>query len=235
MYYLQSRYYDPVVCRFINADSALYGTLQGYNLFLYCENNPVTRVDYNGDMWQFVPALDPRNMLYGEGGSNGLFGCHLGYNYSGSYDSSAYGTYVIKTNTAYADARLGGYYFSGGGYIGGFTGQYATGGTVSVTDSMANRVIKYGKEVKLSSQISIESAVDAWNDFLGPNQNSYNYFTGSNQADRIFSADGFRSIRFGNHEIKSMGTPKAHFHYEIWSYDRINNIVYVKNILQRLK
>lgn len=139
MYYLQSRYYDPVVCRFINADSALYGTLQGYNLFLYCENNPVTRVDYNGDMWQFVPALDPRNMLYGEGGSNGLFGCHLGYNYSGSYDSSAYGTYVIKTNTAYADARLGGYYFSGGGYIGGFTGQYATGGTVSVTDSMAVR------------------------------------------------------------------------------------------------
>ena len=40
-YYLRSRYYDPAICRFINADNAISGTgesLQGYNLFSYCFN-----------------------------------------------------------------------------------------------------------------------------------------------------------------------------------------------------
>ena len=51
-YYLQSRYYDPVVGRFLNADDAAYlgvsGTILGWNLFGYCENNSVTLADYNG-------------------------------------------------------------------------------------------------------------------------------------------------------------------------------------------
>lgn len=52
MYYLQSRYYDPEICRFINADSTDYlgatGTLLSYNLFAYCENEPVDFVDEKG-------------------------------------------------------------------------------------------------------------------------------------------------------------------------------------------
>ena len=43
LYYLNSRYYDPVVGRFINADSYV-STGQGfvgYNMFAYCNNNPV--------------------------------------------------------------------------------------------------------------------------------------------------------------------------------------------------
>ena len=46
-YYLQSRYYDALVRRFINAD-ALTSTGQGflgYNMFAYCGNNPINRVD----------------------------------------------------------------------------------------------------------------------------------------------------------------------------------------------
>ena len=42
LYYLQSRYYDPETCRFLNAD-ALMGTGQGiigYNMYAYCQNNP---------------------------------------------------------------------------------------------------------------------------------------------------------------------------------------------------
>ena len=50
LYYLMSRYYDANVCRFINADGQLNTTsLLGYNLFAYCENNPVVRIDPNGD------------------------------------------------------------------------------------------------------------------------------------------------------------------------------------------
>ena len=52
MYYLQSRYYDPEVGRFINADDTNYlnatGTVLGCNLFAYCENCPVNRIDPRG-------------------------------------------------------------------------------------------------------------------------------------------------------------------------------------------
>ena len=52
-YYLQSRYYDPEIGRFINADDIAClgadGTPLSYNLFAYCVNNPVNRTDVNGN------------------------------------------------------------------------------------------------------------------------------------------------------------------------------------------
>ena len=50
LYYLQSRYYNPKLGRFINAD-ALVSTGQGLlgnNMFAYCLNNPVNHHDQNG-------------------------------------------------------------------------------------------------------------------------------------------------------------------------------------------
>ncbi|MDP4119713.1 MAG: RHS repeat-associated core domain-containing protein [Bacillota bacterium] len=44
MYYLQSRYYDPMTCRFLNAD----GQIKSTNLFFYCGNNPLNRIDKDG-------------------------------------------------------------------------------------------------------------------------------------------------------------------------------------------
>ena len=53
MYYLQSRYYDPNTCRFINADGYVSTGqgLTGYNMFAYCGNNPVNRIDLTGEAW----------------------------------------------------------------------------------------------------------------------------------------------------------------------------------------
>lgn len=50
LYYLQSRYYDPEIGRFINADgyaSTGQGIL-GNNMFSYCGNNPVNMMDPTG-------------------------------------------------------------------------------------------------------------------------------------------------------------------------------------------
>jgi RHS repeat-associated protein len=52
-YYLQSRYYDPVIGRFINADSYAstgQGVL-GTNMFAYCGNNPVNMSDPSGNIY----------------------------------------------------------------------------------------------------------------------------------------------------------------------------------------
>lgn len=52
MYYLQSRYYDASVGRFINCDDPMLIGLSiasiSYNLTHYCENNPVNRTDVTG-------------------------------------------------------------------------------------------------------------------------------------------------------------------------------------------
>ena len=58
-YYCGSRYYDPVTGRFINADSTntLMNTPMAYtdkNLYAYCDNNPVMRVDNGGEFWDTV-------------------------------------------------------------------------------------------------------------------------------------------------------------------------------------
>ncbi|MBQ3182190.1 MAG: glycoside hydrolase family protein [Clostridia bacterium] len=49
-YYLQSRYYDPYLGRFINTDGYMSTGqgFEGYNMYAYCGNNPVNRVDIMG-------------------------------------------------------------------------------------------------------------------------------------------------------------------------------------------
>ena len=62
LYYLQSRYYDPTTCRFINADvycDTLSGSLLSANMFAYCENCPLLRYDKNGkDCWWIQAHAD---------------------------------------------------------------------------------------------------------------------------------------------------------------------------------
>ena len=50
-YYLQSRYYDPAISRFLNADGYAVtgeGGVLGYNMFAYCNNDPVNKSDTDG-------------------------------------------------------------------------------------------------------------------------------------------------------------------------------------------
>ncbi len=57
-YYLNSRYYDPEIGRFINADTTdilgIQGDFYDKNLFAYCDNNPVVRKDTTGEFWETV-------------------------------------------------------------------------------------------------------------------------------------------------------------------------------------
>ncbi|MBE6632773.1 MAG: RHS repeat-associated core domain-containing protein [Ruminococcaceae bacterium] len=60
-YYLQSRYYNPEWCRFLNADGlsnlGMDGEILSYNLFTYCGNNPVMGYDPTGE-WDWGVFLE---------------------------------------------------------------------------------------------------------------------------------------------------------------------------------
>jgi hypothetical protein len=77
-------------------------------------------------------------------------------------------------------------------------------------------------------------ATARWDEFLGegPTTNIHPR-TGLPDADRIVSADGTRSIRFGDHEMGSSAT-KFHFHEETWSFDPGANTWFVDNLIVRV-
>lgn len=88
-YYLQSRYYDPVTCRFISAD-VLLSTGQGvigHNSFAYCLNNPLALWDSNGhkssvSTYNYTCTDNPRNNRYKPCYSNNLLRALIDYIYS---------------------------------------------------------------------------------------------------------------------------------------------------------
>ena len=60
LYYLNSRYYDPKVGRFLNADAIDYLRMNGQfncNLYIYCANNPVKRKDAAGCFWREIGSF----------------------------------------------------------------------------------------------------------------------------------------------------------------------------------
>ncbi len=60
-YYLQTRYYDPEVGRFLNADGYIgaNGDIIGYNMYAYCSNRPTVAIDIDGKLigWLIVAVV----------------------------------------------------------------------------------------------------------------------------------------------------------------------------------
>ena len=75
LYYLASRYYDPEVGRFINADNINLVLIDltvtsDKNLYTYCDNNPIIRKDINGECWIIAIAIGVGTQYAGDVLSN---------------------------------------------------------------------------------------------------------------------------------------------------------------------
>jgi len=100
-YYLQTRYYDPTVGRFINADARIntsQGVL-GINMFAYCINNPVNMADHSGnkpgDLFDSMDeaARDFANYINGKSISNNAE--YASYMYSKTVTVTRYRAEVV--------------------------------------------------------------------------------------------------------------------------------------------
>ena len=126
LYYLQSRYYNPAWGRFLNVDAYIStGTgLLGYNMYTYCDNDPIMKVDvsgYRGEEKKYFDYDDPFDLLPEclEGGIG-----------------SSYSLYATRSRVAAYDANLLGYYSSGVTSAVRNPRYYIVPGAVTVTDDM---------------------------------------------------------------------------------------------------
>ena len=119
LYYLNSRYYNPATGRFINADTPTVTLLSpgsatwDKNLFAYCDNDPVMRIDAGGQLWTvwatfctvsgaFIGGVTQvvSNISTGEHWSDGLFGAIAG----GAAYGAVIGTTGNEVAASYASA-----------------------------------------------------------------------------------------------------------------------------------
>ena len=123
-YYLQTRYYDPTICRFINADNYELVAQLSYvpgelNMYAYCNNNPIMYTDETGEA--FFLASFVIGLIVGAG--------------FGALTALAEGENVV------AGAIIGGL---SGGIIGGFGGGFLLTFGVNSFANMTQDFINYG-------------------------------------------------------------------------------------------
>ena len=152
LYFLQTRYYDPEVGRFLNRDSVQYAdpeTINGLNLYAYCLNNPVEYVDPNGNfiLSAFLICVGVGVIV---GGTLGGFTAAQ----SGSNIFLGIFTGALLGGAVGAIAGLGGAYLMGGvssiafifgGFLGGANLGLKTKGLLDVAARpFVNQLIKTG-------------------------------------------------------------------------------------------
>ncbi len=62
LFYCNSRYYSPELCRWISPDSIDYlepGSINGLNLYCYCYNNPIMNIDPSGHIAISLTMIGP--------------------------------------------------------------------------------------------------------------------------------------------------------------------------------
>ena len=152
LYYLQSRYYDPTTGRFLNTDSVEYlgasDSIKNYNLFSYCDNNPVILFDPDGTI-----AITTCVIIGAIAGAviGGEIGGEIGY------------SQAVKNKVAKSDQwkYVVGYGLGGaviGGVIGGLIG-YACGTIAPYVVKVSSNLFRLSNSgLKIASKAAFKAA-----------------------------------------------------------------------------
>lgn len=164
MYYLQSRYYDPEVKRFINADETdsleKQEDLYDKNLYAYCDNNPVMRVDSGGAVWHLIIGAVV--------GIATQFIADVGI---GLATGNSFGEVICSLSTVdYASAAIGGSGANGKN----MRGVYSRSKQVIATTKSARKTAMYAAKIEAVKKNIVKSGVKTF--VAGIYSNTHNSF-----------------------------------------------------------
>ena len=199
LYYVSSRYYDPEIGRFINADTTdiLTATPMGLtdkNLYAYCDNNPVMRADYGGDFWHIVVGAAAGALIGGvvKAVSNAIEGKSL---------TDGLATAML------AGAASGALASTGVGIVGMVAGNAA----ISMAENAANQVIENkGFNNFDVGDMLIDGAIGGVSGALGGAGKGTKHLTnlGKQTVKRTFNATTHRGLKAG---LKEAGKAFAYY------------------------
>ena len=199
LYYVSSRYYDPEIGRFINADTTdiLTATPMGLtdkNLFAYCDNNPVMRADHGGDFWHIVVGAAVGALIGGvvKAVSNAIEGKSL---------TDGLATAML------AGAASGALASTGVGIVGMVAGNAA----ISMAENAADQVIENkGFNNFDVGDMLIEGAIGGVSGALGGTGKGTKHLTnlGKQTVKRTFNATTNKGLRAG---LKEAGKAFAYY------------------------
>ncbi|MCD4826725.1 MAG: RHS repeat-associated core domain-containing protein [Acholeplasmataceae bacterium] len=132
LYYLNSRYYNPLIGRFINSDGLLgeQGNIIATNMYAYCGNNPIMHVDPSGK--SFLAILGTVVLGAAIGGYVGAITAAInGDDIGAGFCSGAVAGAIISVGIATAVAlgpALGMPFAAGTGFLGGGLGDVVSQG-----------------------------------------------------------------------------------------------------------
>ena len=231
LYYLQSRYYNPEMGRFINADDTTYlgadGTQLSYNLYAYCANNPINRTDTYGNWSGWATAgvivgaalvIAAITVLTCGVGTATLAGAVAVGAAKGALVGAAVGTAAgagigyATTGTLQGAATGAAIGFGAGAIVGAVAGGTSAGlkfGTFSSKTSLAEHFAKHGDEFGDMYSNAQEYADGAKyvikNGTYIPEKNAYIKFLG-NQGKANYAFVGLKSGgRVSTYHVRSVG------------------------------
>ena len=149
-YYLNSRYYDPMVKRFVSRDSARvlasgFGNRSQYNLFAYCLNDPIDNVDHGG---HFTMSNTAKFAVGGALTIAAIAGIAI---FAPAAASVAVGVAVASVGTTLAGGCIS--QATGGSFVDGAADGALIGGAFSVVAGIGGAALAAG---------TTATAVEAW-------------------------------------------------------------------------
>ena len=216
LYYLMSRYYDPVTHRFINADGYFQsGTaiLDG-NTFTYCANNPIYSSDPTGAFWgivagfcsgfisnticQMISGTDISEINWGSALISGLTGAALG-----AVDVLGIGSIAgacIKGGISFCGS------FADNVYKGDDFGTAVGGATVDGLTSLGFSSITRDLGGSHFSQEAVTKRKN-WNFAASVGEKAYQYVRGSTSSVGESTGTGYKPAPKKQTQCRSCGRP----------------------------
>ena len=160
LYYCNSRYYSPELCRFISPDSIEYldpESINGLNLYSYCGNDPINKYDPTGHF-----AITLTTLLIG-GLIAGAIGAGIGLGTAVYKDVKEDGVWFNGDWTDYVGRTLGGFVAGFGvgicTVLGAGVGAAALGGTTATLFTSTGLTLSLGSALGIGSGVAFATGM----------------------------------------------------------------------------